>query len=330
MANTAGTFVDPKTGKRKAFDFGTQPQGWSLEEQAPSPPTPLPANSTGADFMTAIQERLASGPAAQKYSDASQDYQSGLKNQSAFADALKLALQGADTETADLKNQRRSMIEGTGNLPVQMRGQLIDQGVTDPFARRGLINERYGARVAGAGNLQDEITRKGGSLQDIINSGTGAYQSNLQAQNAGLQDLGNQAQTEQNVLSDWYNDQRSQQNAKDLYQFQQDNKAPTGGGEKPPTTTEIKNSLTSDINGFSGLIATMGEEGQQPDGSVRISREQAAQDLFELYKEDGFTLEDIKKKIYDAYPDGSGVGLAPTPVANLNNPALNSFGNINQ
>jgi hypothetical protein len=201
--NTAGTFISP-TGERKAFKFGTQPKGWTLETQAPNK---MPADTMGMDYLLAMQKQLGSGPAAQKYAEASKDYQSGLANQSAFANALKLALQGADVETADLKKQRRSLMEQAFNAPTQMREQLMTQGVTDPFARQRLINERYNAQMGGAGNLQDVIGQKGGELQDILNTGTGAYESNLNAQNIGLKDLAGQRDLEQNVLTNWYNQQ---------------------------------------------------------------------------------------------------------------------------
>jgi len=72
------------------------------------------------------------------------------------------------------------------------------------------------------------------------------------------------------------------------------NKVPT---PRTPKTSvrEIKNSLISDINGAADVVTATGEPGKR-------TREDVANEIFQAYKEDGYTLEQIKQMIYDAYP----------------------------
>lgn len=77
-------------------------------------------------------------------------------------------------------------------------------------------------------------------------------------------------------------------------------KKTTGTGAKKETPASIKKSILEDIGGASGLVATKGEE--LVSGSGKQSREQIAAKIHEAYRDDGYSLDDIKKMVYGYYP----------------------------
>jgi hypothetical protein len=79
----------------------------------------------------------------------------------------------------------------------------------------------------------------------------------------------------------------------------------SGSSTKPQTTTQIKNSLISDINGAADIVVTSYNPQKIAGPGIvnQKTREEVAMQIFDAYKDDGYTLEQIKKMIYDAYPD---------------------------
>lgn len=69
---------------------------------------------------------------------------------------------------------------------------------------------------------------------------------------------------------------------------------------KKETAAQTKSSILEDIKGASGIVSTSGEE--LVTGSGKKSREAIAAKIHEAYRDDGYSLDDIKKMVYGYFP----------------------------
>lgn len=181
-----------KQGKKIVVEAGTPQaqqyfkQGYSLMGAAlPSAPTQAPQND--------IASLLA------KVNSQQQDYQNSLTSRQGFADALKQKLAEIDAPTQAIQAEQRAQQEGQYNIPNTLREQLIAQGITDPFARQKLIDQRLGAANSNISALSQLLANRGARNQDILQSAQGVYGDVLQAKQFGLQNLQKQLQDAQDA-----------------------------------------------------------------------------------------------------------------------------------
>jgi hypothetical protein len=246
-------------------------------------------------------------------SQAEQDFLARQKKgQQSFVDALRAALTPTNQEAGTLRGEQERLIREQATAPVDERTRLMGAGITDPFERQRRIGASYGATGGRLASVRSLLGSYGQKDENLVQRGVQGYQTSVDEQAAAAKAAQDQAdaqakadeatQKEAAALAKEEREYNRKVKLEQLKAALKPAKTTKTTTPKKPTTTEVKNSLLEDINGYgdNGLVATQGEE--LVPGSGKKSREDIAKEIYQAYKADGYTLEAIKKMIYAAYP----------------------------
>lgn len=240
-----------------------------------------------------------------------QDFQNTMTARQGFADALKTRLAELDTTTKGVQGEVRGQQESQYNIPNTLREQLIAQGVTNPFERQKIIDQRLGVANSNISALQQILQNRGARTEDMLRSAQGTYEANLQGKQFSLENLKErlaQAQAEeaakQAIVAKQQEEERNFQRQIYLAKLGASLKGSGGNGKekssKPTeweTTLGIKQSLSQDLNSLANRIVTSGNKRQG-----QMTREEAISDLVRAYPE--LSPQNISSTVYNAFPDG--------------------------
>lgn len=254
---------------------------------------------------------------AKQYQQQQQDYQNATLARNSFADALQKALQGADQGTATLRNQALALQEQQYNAPNTLRDELMKQGITDPFARQRLIDQRLGSLNTAYGQLQNTISSRGGRLEDVLKAGQGAYDTELQAKQYSLQSIAEQlkaaqAQAQAQAEAEAKAQELQQKFQQEIYLAQlkaslsgksggsrgSSNKPLSPSQQSTANKTTAYNDLLSSLNSAADYVVTT----YTPKSGQGMTREQLIGELTRKYG-NYVPASTIAKTVYSAYPD---------------------------
>ncbi len=146
-------------------------------------------------------------------------YASSVSNQQTFNDILGAAIKGKFGENKDLINLQSQNASNYFNAPSEARVKYAD--IFDPAIREQLASQYANQQGRGLENASQLLQERRGSIADIVGKGVGAYQANLQGQQAALQGTQNaynmayQKHTDE-LSQQFQNKQLSSQHIKDI------------------------------------------------------------------------------------------------------------------
>lgn len=112
-------------------------------------------------------------------------YASSVGNQQTFNDILGAAIKGKFNNNQDLINLQSQNASNYFNAPSEARVKYAN--IFDPAIREQLASQYANQQGRGLENASQLLQERRGSIADIVGQGVGAYQANLQGQQAALQ-----------------------------------------------------------------------------------------------------------------------------------------------
>lgn len=98
-----------------------------------------------------------------------------------FLQALQSALAGADSQNTALRDQQKALVQQQFETPTKYREQLIGEGITDPYKRQALLDQKLGNVGANLTGVQGKLADLGGQRQQVLETSGKAYDSETQA-----------------------------------------------------------------------------------------------------------------------------------------------------
>ena len=98
-----------------------------------------------------------------------------------FLQALQSALAGADSQNTALRDQQKALVQQQFETPTKYREQLIGEGITDPYKRQALLDQKLGNVGANLTGIQGKLADLGGQRQQVLETSGKAYDSETQA-----------------------------------------------------------------------------------------------------------------------------------------------------
>lgn len=153
--------------------------------------------------------------AYQQMLQAQQGYRQQATGGTSFLQALQAALAGADTQNTALRTQQQNLTGQQFTEPTAYRQQLINEGITDPYKRSSLLNERLGGIASNLTGVQGKLADLGGQRSDVLKTAGGAYDAETAAK---LQEANAAGDFFKTLLGQDFQKQQSEQASKTAQQ----------------------------------------------------------------------------------------------------------------
>lgn len=151
-----------------------------------------------------------------------------------FLAALQKALTGADPQNTTLRAQEQSLAGQQFTEPTRYRQELVDSGITDPYKRQALLDQRLGSTAGNLTGVRGKIQDLGASRQQAVDTAGRAYDADTQV---SMQQANSAGDFFKQLFGRDLSRQESDRNRKlDLrdyetkQQIESRYRAPTGGG----------------------------------------------------------------------------------------------------
>jgi len=118
--------------------------------------------------------------AYQDYLNAQKKYQTQQTGGAGFLAALTKALAGADNQNTTLRSQEQSLTNQQFTEPTKYREELLGQGITDPYKRQALLDQRLGSTASNLTGVRGKIQDLGASRQQAVDTAGKAYDADTQ------------------------------------------------------------------------------------------------------------------------------------------------------
>lgn len=172
MARRA-TFVSP-TGKRQAFEIGKQPSGWTLEQVAPKN-----VGLGTAGELRELEQTYEVPRFKREEQAAREEYESRVRGQQGFIEALRKALVGRDVESERLREEEARLRGQQFTAPGAERERLVAAGITDPFERQRRIAAAEAEIASRLGGTRGLLSSLGETREQAIERGARGYEIEL-------------------------------------------------------------------------------------------------------------------------------------------------------
>jgi len=119
----------------------------------------------------------------QAYADylaAQKKYQTQQTGGAGFLAALTKALTGADGQNTTLRSQEQALTSQQFTEPTKYREELVGQGITDPYKRQALLDQRLGATAGHLTGVRGKLQDLGASRQQVVDTAGKAYDTETQ------------------------------------------------------------------------------------------------------------------------------------------------------
>ena len=160
---------------------------------------------------------------------------------------LKEAIQGKLNYNKDIIEAKNRAMAEYFKAPSAAREKYQD--IWNPFSREKLVTEERAQAYLPFANLTDILGERHGSIADIIDAGTGAFQADVSAKESAAK-IDRQSYSDELELAGLLSDA--------AYREASLANSGSGGGLSAGDTTELRSSLVEDING--GISANIDKE----------------------------------------------------------------------
>lgn len=301
------TLYDPKSKTKKVVDIGS-PEAAKLQQQgyeiyrAPAPALAAPTgNPYDPLFRQQIRKQFGAEDLEQKYQKGTEEYRNFATGQASFVDALKQELLKRDKSAESLEAQKSKTQAQLRTAPSEYRQELVEGGITDPFARQRLIAQREGSLQSAIDALGGQIQRQAGTREEALNRGVTGYQTNLERQKYGLEDIARQLTQKEGDIGDYFKGLEKDQD------FQQESaldlalkSVKSGGGSESQdkVTQADKNDYNASLSSLGDVVVT--SQGANSEAG-EVTREEAIRILSQQYP--WMNPTEIAKNVYELYSD---------------------------